>query len=283
MNIVRLPDFNTVAANATAILRIPKWNLTLARLVLVLGGTTFTKALISEVRLKIGSRTVWTASAVGAVAGGTILDRINSYRGIFADANHLTIDFTERDFLNNVTREVGGYDMSKLQDELFLEVVIGAATAPTLIAYGLFTPPQGAEDDPAQAVQKLLAIPFSYGAGGKYNIPFEPRGAIIKRVYVAYAGADWGANTNGNLARFEVKKNALTVIGEIEDRSARFIQAEYRKVPQTRMHVVDFTFDNNLSGSLKTSDAQSLEMLATFTALDSGTAFVECLDSPYNL
>jgi hypothetical protein len=283
MNIIRLPDFNTVAANSTATLRVPKWALTLCRIVLSLGGTTFTAALITDIRIKVGSRVVWSLTTAAGVAAGTALTRINAYRGVFTQAGQLTIDFTERDFLNNVTRELGGYDMSKLADELFIEVVIGAAVAPTLIAYGLFTPPQGESDDPTQAVQKILSVPYSYAAAGRYNIPFEPRGAIIKRAYALYAGTDWTTTANGNLARFEVKKNALTVLGEVLDLDHRFIQQEYRKVPQTRMHVVDFTFDNNLSGALKTSDAQALEFLATFTAADSGIVYFECLDAPYNL
>ena len=64
MNIIKLPDFNTVAPGTTATLRIPKWNLTLCRLVLKLGvtsatGATFTKAHVTDVRVKIGNRVVW--------------------------------------------------------------------------------------------------------------------------------------------------------------------------------------------------------------------------------
>ncbi|MFZ4760365.1 MAG: major capsid protein P2 [Burkholderiaceae bacterium] len=283
MNVIKLPDFNTVAASSTATLRIPKWALTLCRIVLALGGTTFNASLITDIRLKIGSRVVWSTQTAGGISGGTALSRMNAYRGIFTQAGQLTLDFTDRDFLNNVTREIGGYDMSKLADELFLEVVIGAATAPTLVAYGMFTPPQGESDDPTQAVQKLVAVPYSYAAAGRYNLPFEPRGSLIKRLYIVYAGTDWTTTTNGNLRAIEIKKNALTVLGELADVDWRFMQQEYRRVPQTKMLVVDFTFDNNLSGALKTSDAQALEILATFTAADSGIMYAEVLDAPYNL
>ena len=80
-----------------------------------------------------------------------------------------------------------------------------------------------------------------------------------------------------------MKKNGLTIVGELADVDARFMQSEYRKVPQSKMHVVDFCFDNNISGAVKTADAQSLEILATFAAADSGAMMVEVLDAPYNL
>lgn len=283
MNIIRLPDFTNVVANGTAILRVPKWSLTLCRLVLRIGGGVMTKALISEIRVKIGSRVVWTSPTGAGVAGGTLLDKINKYRGIYDEANHLTIDFTERDFLTNIAREIGGVDMSKLPDEVYVEVVIGAATTPTLYAYGLFTPPQGESEDPTQAIQKLVAVPFAFAAAGKVTLPFEPRGSIIKRAYIAYAGTDWGATADGNLAKIEVKKNGLTILGEVGCYDLRFMQSEYRKTPQAKMLVIDFTFDNNLSGALKTADAASLEILPTFTAPDSGVALFEVLDAPYNL
>jgi Viral coat protein P2 N-terminal domain len=284
MNPILLPSFQTVASGATAVLRIPKYQLTLGRLDLIMGGTTFTKAQITEVRCKIGSRTVWTAPTINAVSGGQVIDQINQYKGIVTNATRLQIDFTERDFLNNVTREVGGWDMSKLSDEVFLEVVIAAgAVAPTLYAVGFFTPPQGATDDPSQAVQKMISVPFSYAQGGKFNLAFEPRGAIIKRAYVFFNGTDWTGVANGNVARIEVKKNSLVVFGELQDLDNRYLQSTYRKVPQSKVHVIDFVFDNNLSGGLSTADASSLEILATLTAADTGAMLVEVLDAPMNL
>lgn len=281
MNILRLPDFANVVASGTATLKLPKYMLTLDRLVLRLGGT-FTKAMISAIRLKIGSRTVWSVEAQGATAGGTHLDRHNKYRGLFDQATNLTIDFTERDFMNVVAREIGGYDMSKFAEDLFLEVVIAGATAPTLYALGGFTPPQGANDDPDQLIQKLVGVPFSVGAGGRFYIPFEPRGALIKRAYIHFNGTTGGAATDSNLSKVEVRKNGFTLF-DPQDSDNRFIQQEYRKVPQAQMFALDFAFDNNLSGGLVTGDATSLEFVGSFTATETGIAYFEVLDKPFNL
>jgi hypothetical protein len=281
VNILRLPDFANVVANGTATLRIPRYLLTLCRIVLRLGGT-FAKSNISAIRLKVGSRTVWSVEGQGATPGGTHLDRHNRYRGIFDQTTNITIDFTERDFMNVVVREIGGYDMSKLAEDLFLEVVISGATAPTLYALGQFTPPQGQGDDPDQLVQKLVGVPFSVAAGGRFYIPFEPRGCLTKRAYIHFNGTTGTATTNGNLQRLETRKNGITLF-DPEDADNRFIQQEFRKVPQAQMFVMDYTFDNNASGALVTADAAALEFIAQFGALETGVAYFEVLDKPFNL
>ena len=63
----------------------------------------------------------------------------------------------------------------------------------------------------------------------------------------------------------------------------KFLQQEYRKVPQSGMFTVDLTFDNNLSGALVTADAAAIEFAPTFIAADSGVVLFEVLDAPYNL
>lgn len=279
----KLPDFQPVVAGQTAMLKIPRFANTLNRLVLRLGGTTFTKALISKIELKLGTRTVWIVDTVGALAAGTILDMINKYRGIFDQASNLTIDFTERDFMTIAAREIGGYDMSKLSDDLYLSITIaGGASAPTLYAYAMLTPPQGKDIEDTQLVQKLIAAPYSFNTAGRYPINFDPKGALLKRIYMTFTGTDGTATTEQNVSKFEVKKNGYTY-HELASTDNKFFQKEFGKVPQSGMHVVDFVTDNNLSGALVTADARSLEFLPTLLALDSGVLLFEVLDTPYNL
>lgn len=279
----RLPDFQPVVAGQTAMIKIPRYALTLNRIVLRLGGTTFTKALISKIELKLGSRTVWMVDTVGALAGGTILDMINRYRGVFDQATNLTIDFCEKDFLTIATREIGGYDMSKLSDDLYLSVSIAAgASAPTLYGVAMFTPPQGKDIEQDQLVQKLIYVPYSFANGGRYLVNFDPKGALIKRIYATFTGTDGSATAEQNISKFEVKKNGM-VLHELVSTDNKFFQKEFDKVPIAQMHVVDFCTDNNLSGALVTADARALEFAPTFTAADSGAVLFEVLDTPANL
>lgn len=279
----RLSDFFPVALSQTATVKVPRYAATLNRILLRLGGTTFTKALISKIELKIGTRTVWLIDTYGALAAGTILDMINKYKGIFDQATNLTIDLTERDFLTIAAREIGGIDMSKLTDDVYVNVAIAAgAVAPTLYGYMFLTPPQGKDIEEGQLIQKLVSIPYGFSAGGRQLINFDPKGALIKRIYTTFTGTNGSAILESNLSKFEVKKNGYAAF-ELVSTDNKFLQQEYRKVPQAQMFVTDLTFDNNLSGAMVTADAQAIEFAPTFTAADSGVVIFEVLDAPYNL
>ncbi len=278
----QLPAFTPVTANNTAVVKVPKYAMTLNRFTLTLGGGSFTKAMITQIDVLIGTRVVWSAKPVGALSGGTVLDMINRYKGIFDQAAQLTVDFGERDFLTNAAREIGGIDMSKLSDEVYINVSIGAATTPTLRGTMWLTPPQGKEDDPNQLIQKLITQPYGFTSGGRQPVNFDPKSALIKRIYAIFAGAAGSATTEANMNRFEVKKNGFNVF-DLTSIENRFVQSEYRKVPINQMYVVDFCVDNNLSGALVTSDATALEFAPTFTAADSGALIYEVLDVPNNL
>ncbi len=269
MIIQQLPPFNNVVATGVATLKFPAYAMTVNRIILLLGGTAFTKAMITDIKLKVGVRTVYNIT-------GSKLDAINKYKGIYDEANHLTIDFTERDAPTIQGKEIGGYDMSVLRDDLSIEVTITGATAPTLAALAMLTPPQG-----NPLIFKLLYFPTSTTVAGKFPINFNPMGALIKRVHFFYAGADWGAAANGNLNHLEVKKNGL-VIWDMDCLDARFIQQEYRKVPQSKLYVYDPIVDNNQNGILVTADARSLEFNTNLTAGDTINCYVELLDAPNN-
>lgn len=279
----RLPDFYPVAPSQVASIKVPRYALTLNRILLRLGGTTFAKGNIQKIEIKIGTRPVWVIDTVGALAAGTILDMINKYKGIFDQATNLTIDFTERDFLTIAAREIGGIDMSKLSDDVYINITIAAsAVAPTLYGYMFLTPPQGKDIEEGQLIQKIVAIPYSFANGGRQLISFDPKGALLKRIYTTFTGSNGTATTESNLSKFEVKKNGYTLF-ELMSTDNKFLLQEYRKVPQSGMFVTDMTFDNNLSGALVTADAQALEFAPTFTAADSGVMLFEVLDAPYNL
>jgi hypothetical protein len=362
---IRLPAFYpAAAASTTAILEVPKYKLTLTRLTLRLGGTTFTKALISEIRILRGTRVVYRVS-------GTRLDKINKYKGIFDRDQFLVIDFTERDAPSLPGKELGGYDLTTFgkDEDLRVEVDIGAATAPTLYAIGTFTPPQG-----NPLMLKLLTGIFSTSGTGEQPIKVNLKGALLKRLHLFYAGTDWSntataaawttntgngamgaitvsaaakvgvyklrviepaanagtfiiedpdgneisvkgtvgsaysggglaftladgatdfvsgdgfditvsAITDGNVNKLVVKKDGA-IIWDRTCTDNRFVQQEYRKVPQSQCYVYDPVVDNNMSGMLKTADAASLEFNPFLTAGDTITYVAEVIDAPDNL
>lgn len=364
---LQLPAFSPVAASSKAICQVPKYNMTLKRVVLTLGGTTFAKSDMSTVVLKLGTHPIWETT-------GSDLDKMNKYKGIFDNSTHLTLDFSDRDHKDIVAEEVGGIDFSKLDDPLYIEIELGSGvSAPTLKGVALWTPPQG--DDPKQLIKKIKKSTTPTLSSGRQQITFDPKGALLQRVFSFYTGADWnatataaafagntgngamgavtveagakvgawrlqiiepGANvgtfrledpdgivspeagvvasaydddnlnftladgatdfvagdgftitvddkTNGNVKNMRIKKNGVPVYDEIECQLARFMQREYKKVPQSKCYVTDFIIDNNQSAALVTDDAKSLEVEPELTASDTLTNYFEVLDAPYNL
>lgn len=279
-----LPPFNPLSLGTKATLAVPRWMMTLARVVLSFPtGSAITKATISEIVVKVGARVVF-----GPISGAA-LDKINKFKGIYDDAYHLSIDFTERDGLTVGAKEIGGYDIPALEgDDIFVEVTnsAGAGTV-NLSAYGGFTALQFNPKQPnnrrSQLVHKLLSYVIPSNGGTRVTWTPNFRGAEVKRIHFAYTGTDWTATADGNLKQVEVKKNGVAVWDRIPCNINRFIQQEHQKVPQAKTYALDFVHDNVHSATLKTRDARSLEFNIDLTANDTITAFVECLDLPDNL
>lgn len=279
---LNLPPFNPVANGVRSTTVVQRWALTLGRVMLAFpGSNSITKATISEIVVKIGARVIF-----GPISGAE-LDKLNIYRGIYDQADRLTIDFTDANMPNVLEREVGGIDIPALGDEdVYIEVVNSAASGtPTLYALGGFTSLQfdPAKPDPnGQLLKKTLAITIPTSGGTAVTWLPDFRGAQIQRIHFAYTGADWTTSVNGNIQRVECRKNGTTIWDRIQCADNRFIAREHKKVPQSRFYTLDFTHDNNMRGMLDTRDAKALEFNFTLGANDTIKALVEMLDAPRN-
>lgn len=281
MNYLKLEPFNPVANGVRSTTKVPKYAMTLGRVVLAfLGANSITKATISEVVVKIGARVVF-----GPISG-TQLDKLNKYRGIYDDAAHLTIDLTERDGLSVFAKEVGGIDLMAIgNQEVFIEVVnTAAAGTPSLYAIAGFTALQfdGKSSD-GQLIKKVLRMQLPSSGGTRNTWTPDFRGAYVQRIHFEYAGADWGAAANGNINTVEVKKNGVAVWDRIACLDNRFVLQEHKKVPQSKWYSLDFIHDNVNSAALATADARALEFNFELTATDTIVALCEVLDMPNNL
>lgn len=280
---LRLPPFNPVANGVRSTVQIPRYDMTLGRVLLRFKGTnSITKATISEIVVKVGARVVF-----GPISGAE-LDAINKYRGIYDQADALTIDLTERDALSVIGKEIGGIDIPALfGQDVFVEVVNNAASGtPAIYAVGGFTSLQFDPKNPqpdGQLIKKYLAyqIPTSGGTSVTWTPMFK--GAIVQRVHFRYTGTDWTTTADGNLQTVEVKKNGVAVWDRIFCTDNRFLQLEQRKAPQSKQYTLDFVHDNVHSAALTTADARALEFNFALGAADTLRAIVECLDAPGNL
>jgi hypothetical protein len=280
---LRLPPFNPVQNGARSTIAIPRYDMTLARVTLkFIGANSLTKTTITEIAVKAGARTIW-----GPVSAAE-LDKINKFKGLFDQADSLTLDFTERDALSPDAKEVGGIDIPALGgQDVFIEVNNNAASGtPNLYALADFTTLQFDPRNPdprGQLIKKLVKIQIPSNGGTAVTWTPSFKGAIVQRLFTFYGGTDWGASTDGNVQTVEIKKNGVAVWDRINCKDARFFQLEMKRVPQSKVYAVDFIADNVHSAAMSTADARSLEINYQLGATDTLYAIAEVLDTPGNL
>lgn len=263
--------FSNVVASGTATNQITPGR-TLENFRLRLGGT-FTKAMITMLRVKANGKTIVEGT-------GSQIDAINAYRGEATSASFLDLQFADYEMLSELDRMVGAFDTSLGIQNITTEVTIAGATSPTLtpilVESANQKAPSGEMAPFAPLISKLLAYPFNVSTGGKLsvNVPFGPQsGAIIKRAHVFHGGTMTGAT---------VKQDGL-VIHESVTVENQFDQTKAGRVPQSNCYTIDFVLDGNIKKALDTRDAKSLEWLLDFSAASSGTVLVEYLDPLGNL
>lgn len=246
---------------------------TLENLRLRLGGTTFTKAMISMLRLKANGKTILEGT-------GTQIDAINAYRGEATNAAFLDLQFADYSLIDELDRMVGAFDTSLGIGNITTEVTISGATAPTLLPILVESAQQkdraGNAAPFAPLIHKILSYPFNVSTGGKLpvNLPFGPQvGSIIKRIHFFHSGTMTGV---------EVKEDGLIVHESVAAENT-FDQQKAGRVPQSNVYTVDFVLDGNIKKALDTRSARSLEVLPTFSGAGNGTVLVEYLDPLGNL
>lgn len=266
-----LPFSNVVAAGVATCSITP--GRTIEKIGLALGGTAFTKAMITLLQLKANGKVFFEGS-------GSQIDKVNAYRGVAANAAFLDIDFTEPKGQTYLDRVVSAFDTTGINN-ITAEVTVAGATAPTLksilVESGLQrNPVTGGAAGHAPIMHKMLRYPFAQAVGGTLpvTLPFGPNnGAIIKRIHVEHTG---------NMTGLTVKQDGL-VICESTKAENEFSQTRLGRVPQDNMFTQDFVLYGEMDKALDTRDARSLEWLLTFSAADSGYIMVEFMDTLGNL
>jgi hypothetical protein len=263
--------YSNVVATGTATNQVTPGR-TLETLQLKLGGT-FTKAMVTLLKMKANGKTIIECS-------GADLDKINGYRGEASNAAFLNIPFSDFSLRDEVDIQVGAFDTSLGIANITTEVTITGATAPVLTPILVESAQQkdskGNTSPIAPLLSKLLKYPYAMSTGGTLpvTVPFGPQnGAIIKRLHVFHGGFMTGAI---------VKQDGLVVHESLAAENS-YMQQRHGRVPQTNVYTIDFVLDGFTKKALDTRDARSLEWLFSFSAADTGTVYVEYLDSLGNL
>jgi hypothetical protein len=259
MLLIKNLPFNNVVASGVATVSLPV-GMSYNKVILALGGTTFTKSMITDIKVKLNGKVIFQNS-------GSRLDLQNQYRGLSANAGFLTIDFTEPRAKIMAEEYLGNINTAQGVSSLTMEITIAGATAPTLDSYAELGPPA-----PLGIIAKQIVFTQSFSASGKQPfklIDIANRGAIIKRVHFAHGG---------NLTALEVKKNGIVIHDNVLTAVNTFWQGEYQKTAQSNLYTYDPCADNNYANAIKTADMTSLEFNPTFSAGDSVTAVLETYD-----
>jgi len=265
--------FSNVAANNPSTGNVSPGK-TVEAIRLALGGTAFTKAMISNYKMRANGKPIID------VASGTDLEKINAYRGEPTDAAYLDVHFSDYSLNNEFDRHVGAFDTSLGIESITHEMDIGAATAPTLKQIlwesGAQKDRSGNAAPFAPLIHKLLRYPFAQATAGQlpFTVPFgRQNGAIIKRVHIMHGG---------NMTAALVRENGLTLHESTATENAAML-TKFKRTPQANMYTIDFVKDGDIRKALDTRDSNSLEWLFTFSAADSGRVYVEYLDVLGNL
>jgi hypothetical protein len=268
---IALDPFQGVVASGVAIGDLNKLlGSVLEKLTLNLGGTSFTKSMITKLELKANGKVIYETD-------GAKLDASNLYNGGTSEATFLKIDFMDRKAITANARQAGAIDLSVGSGitNLRLEVTISGATAPTLVGFADVSPPTS---DPAEAgIRPLILrrhrITYVVGAAGTFALPvphLDPAGggSNYRRINI------YSANITGIKTQREgITEHELT---KAQNESA---QKDNFKVPQANLLVFDPVQDGQLQGrtwdTRPSSGVRSAQFYATFSGAETITVETE--------
>lgn len=274
---IPLDPFNNVVASGVAISDMNKFlGSVLEKLTFTLGGTAFTKAMITLIQLKANGKVIYETD-------GSKLDASKLYNGGSSDATVLTLDLMDRKARTVNAWQAGALDLSAKSGitSLRLEVSISGATAPTLVAFGDVSPPS---EDPSEAgirwlITRRHRATQTIGAAGQFalQIPhLDPAGggSNYRRVFIYSANC-----TAIKTVREGITEHELT---KAQNEAA---QKDNGKVPQANLVVFDPVQDGQLQGrtwdTRPASGVRSAQFYATFSGAETITIETEEL-IPYS-
>jgi hypothetical protein len=260
----KLYPFQNVVATGMATVSLSNllgW--TINRVILQLGGGALTKAMLTGLRMKANTKTIFDDT------GARTDDRME-YRGIAANAAFLTLDFSEIRSKTVQGQLLGAIDTTAGIETLNIEADIAGATTPTLAGYAELSEPQTGLATRG-LIAKVLNVTQGFAAAGTFPFQLDFGKEVpttVKRVH--FFGS--------TVTAVEVKKRGISIFEALPDAVNDFIQTEYQRTPQANVYHVDFIVDGNQSNALPLMKESPTEFLVTVSGAGNVTAVVELLD-----
>lgn len=263
----KLRPFENVGANQTAILASIAMGEVFHGIVLKLGGTSFTKAMIDQIKIRLGGKVI-------ADITGSHLDAICSFLGFTANAAYLMIPFSEFNARTIFGENIGAIDTrGNVYNGFSMEVKIGAATAPTLEAWAYTTDKKIVQDAAhLPLIRTFLPSTHTKAAAGNFSLPI-PMGSQtagnLKRLHYFHS----------NITELNVKFNGGDLVDNGEIGVLQFEQNLLTRTTQAGHLCLDMLVRDNQSESLplrnENGGQNNIEFLTTISAADTIVTYSE--------
>jgi hypothetical protein len=277
MDIVKLNPFPAVAANSVAAMATDQLRGRSVHGIIFKQGGTFTKAHMTRIRIGAGGKNFLNDIT------GTQLQDANDYDG-FADSTGYVFHWFGDPSARTIRgQHLGDLDLSLHAGPLEIEVTIGAATSPTLECYAIVGDPKmamGVGYSPAEAAMVRALI----------RTVITESGAVSRKAVGLGLGSQAGARLrklaffHTNLSAIELKKQGVIKWEDLPDALVDAIAADFGRVAQSGLYVVDRILDGNQSEAESTVDQDgrpfNFQVLLTTSAGDTVYAFADVHTHP---
>lgn len=273
MDQIKLNAFPAVPATGTATLTTDQLRgYSIHGIVLERGGTTFTNAMITGLRIGINGK-----NPVNLLTGSQLVS-MNDYEGFVDVTNYTQFFFGDPGARSVRGMHLGDLDCSIYDFPLTIEVDIAGATAPTLQAYALVGVPKlqmGIGYTPTQAAILRALV----------RTQIQPSGAVTRQAYGISIGSSPGARIrrvwffNANLTSVDLMKQSLVKWQDASSALNSAIAQQFSRTPQAGLYVLDRILDGN-QGEAETTVSPNgkqwnIQVSLTTSAADTINAFAD--------
>lgn len=266
----KLPPFQNVGANQTAVMPLVHAGMSVVGIIFKLGGTSFTHTDFSNLRMRFDGKQFVDVT-------GLNLDSICDYETYGASASFLFLPFGDLQAKTQRGQMLGAIDTSIAGVKpLEMEVDIGGlASAPTLEAWAILAPPKALDDPNKLTIRAYLKATHAISAAGEFSQPIpmgSQRGGLIHRVYAFHS----------NVTKFQVAKDGLWLQQEGEEAVLDYQQALVNRANQPGLICFDPTFTDAQTDAIATQRPNGQPATFDFKFTVSGSDTIVTYTSLYS-
>ena len=270
MSLKKLSPFSNVGANLTAVLPFITQGMTFERIMLKMGGTTFSETHISAIRVTLGGKKIVEIS-------GAHLKDINEYYKETAVTNYLNIWFADPNAKNFDDYMAGALDTSNQYSNFSMEVDIGGATAPTLEAWADMSAPIQKGAVYKNMFRTLIKSIHAPSAANEFSLPVplgSAQGSFIRGIHMFHT----------NVTKLQIVKDGFYLLEDAANALNQAHQNNFGRTTQAGLINWDPVATNfarhRVVPTLRADGRQAtFEVKATVSAADTITAYSDLLQT----